>query len=204
MDTKHRTVVAGHDLSETSEEAVRVALSTAGAAQRGNLHLVHVVPISALAPELGPPVPIEETLSAAREQMAALARRLDVPPNVAVSIHVVVGKADDVLVEIADSVEADLIVVGTHGRRGVSRMVLGSVAEQVVRKAPCSVLTARPHRRTAAESIEPPCPACAAASERAGRRASCERHTRQHPHAHTYAEMPPTFGIGSLTFRFPG
>jgi len=48
------------------------------------------------------------------------------------------------ITERAASVEADLIVVGTHGRAGMSRWLMGSVAEQVTRLAPCSVLTVRP------------------------------------------------------------
>src|SRR5262249_44246529 len=45
---------------------------------------------------------------------------------------------------LAEEIRADLIVMGTHGRTGLSRLLMGSVAEQVVRKAPCPVLTVRP------------------------------------------------------------
>jgi nucleotide-binding universal stress UspA family protein len=150
MDKKYRAVVAGCDLSDNSEEAVRVALSAASAAERGSLHLVHVIPVSVVASEYGDAFAMDASFAAAKEQVTALARRLDVPANVAVSIRIVVGRPHDVLVEIANDVEADLIVVGTHGRRGVKRVLLGSVAEQVVRTAPCSVLTVRPDRATAA------------------------------------------------------
>jgi nucleotide-binding universal stress UspA family protein len=47
------------------------------------------------------------------------------------------------ILEYADEKAVDLIVVGTHGRRGLRRMLMGSVAEEIVRKAPCTVLTAR-------------------------------------------------------------
>lgn len=208
MSMKRRTVVVGYDLSETSEEAVRVALSEAGAAREGDLHVVHVVSLSIPSPGFGlPPLKtpdsMRESLHAAKRQVDGFIQGLKIPSNVSISLHVVAGKPDNVLVEVADDVEADLIVVGTHGRTGVNRMLLGSVAEQVVRRAPCSVLTARPRRPTAAESIEPPCPECAAASERAGAQAWCEQHTRRRPRAHTYRETPPSFGMGSLTFRFP-
>jgi universal stress protein A len=53
------------------------------------------------------------------------------------------GVPHDVIVEIARSVRADLIVMGTHGRSGLKRLVLGSVAENVLRHAPCPVLTIR-------------------------------------------------------------
>lgn len=48
---------------------------------------------------------------------------------------------------VAESEKADLIVLGTHGRRGVVRMLLGSVAERVVRSAPCPVLTVGPRQK---------------------------------------------------------
>jgi universal stress protein A len=49
----------------------------------------------------------------------------------------------EAILEAADMTDADLIVMGTHGRRGLSRMMMGSVAEDVVRNAPCPVLTVR-------------------------------------------------------------
>jgi nucleotide-binding universal stress UspA family protein len=52
--------------------------------------------------------------------------------------------AANAIVEYARDVHADVIVVGTHGRSGVSRLLMGSVAEHVVRSAPCPVLVVRP------------------------------------------------------------
>jgi nucleotide-binding universal stress UspA family protein len=54
------------------------------------------------------------------------------------------GRAAQGIADAAIDVGADLIVIGTHGRTGIAHMLLGSVAEQVVRTAPCSVLTIRP------------------------------------------------------------
>ncbi len=54
------------------------------------------------------------------------------------------GRAAQVIAEVAEEISADLIVIGTHGRSGISHMLLGSVAEQVLRMAQCSVLTVRP------------------------------------------------------------
>jgi nucleotide-binding universal stress UspA family protein len=53
------------------------------------------------------------------------------------------GRVCDVVAEQAKAFEADLIVVGTHGRRGVSRLLVGSDAEQIVRMAPVPVLVVR-------------------------------------------------------------
>ncbi len=63
------------------------------------------------------------------------------------------GDPRDMICQAAEELGADLIIMGTHGRRGVSRMLLGSVAETVVRSAPCAVLTVRSQpqaKRTAA------------------------------------------------------
>jgi nucleotide-binding universal stress UspA family protein len=54
------------------------------------------------------------------------------------------GRAAETIVTVAQDIGADLIVMGTHGRTALAHMLLGSVAEKVVRTAPCSVLTIRP------------------------------------------------------------
>jgi universal stress protein A len=53
------------------------------------------------------------------------------------------GPAPGVILDVAAETKADLIVMGTHGRTGIGRLVLGSVAEEVLRKAPCPVLTVK-------------------------------------------------------------
>ena len=62
------------------------------------------------------------------------------------------GDPATVIIELSKQVGADLIVIGTHGRTGVTRLVIGSVAERVVRLAPCPVLTVKPVRRDAARA----------------------------------------------------
>lgn len=60
-----------------------------------------------------------------------------------VKVNVVSGEPRDAILEASKRCEADLIVIGSHGRRGLSRLVLGSVAEAVVRRAECPVLVVR-------------------------------------------------------------
>jgi nucleotide-binding universal stress UspA family protein len=55
------------------------------------------------------------------------------------------GRAARTIAETADEIGADLVVIGTHGRSGLAHMLLGSVAEQVLRSTTCSVLTVRPN-----------------------------------------------------------
>jgi len=56
----------------------------------------------------------------------------------------IMGTATESILNAAKSSKADLIVMGTHGHTGLTRMLLGSVAEHVVRRSTCPVLTARP------------------------------------------------------------
>lgn len=63
--------------------------------------------------------------------------------NAVTQTFVRVGDARDVILQMADELKADLIVMGTHGRRGISRALLGSVTETVVRTSPVPVLTVR-------------------------------------------------------------
>jgi nucleotide-binding universal stress UspA family protein len=64
-----------------------------------------------------------------------------VPDNVPADATVLYGDAVSRIIDYASDTNADLVVMATHGRTGVSHALLGSVAEQVVRKAPCPVLT---------------------------------------------------------------
>jgi len=62
-------------------------------------------------------------------------------PNVPYEHHLLVGDPADELVRLAGEAKVDYIVMGTHGRTGVLRLLMGSVAEAVVRRAPCPVVT---------------------------------------------------------------
>ena len=64
------------------------------------------------------------------------------------------GNPAEKIVEFAKQVEADLVIMGTHGRTGLERVLLGSVAEGVVRAAPCSVLTYKHSEKEPAEVLE--------------------------------------------------
>jgi universal stress protein A len=63
-----------------------------------------------------------------------------------------VGPATPVILETADEYDVDLIVMGTHGRSGIGRLLLGSVTEEVLRKARCPVLTVKAHKSAMATS----------------------------------------------------
>jgi universal stress protein A len=67
-------------------------------------------------------------------------------PNVAVAGEVRTGRATTTIHDYAIERQSDLIVMGTHGRTGVARVMMGSIAESVTRTAPCPVLVVRPRR----------------------------------------------------------
>ena len=79
-------------------------------------------------------------LDHANEELAETARALH---DIAVDKRVEIGDAATTICAIAEELGVDVIVVGSHGRKGVSRLVLGSTSEHVVRNAPCPVLVVR-------------------------------------------------------------
>ena len=96
----------------------------------------------------------ERILAAGRQRVSAAAVAVDT-----LTIECFAKRPCDVIVEQATQWPADLIVIGTHGRRGVTRMMLGSDAEQVARMAPAPVLLVRspaPVPRTSVRSIPDP------------------------------------------------
>ena len=79
----------------------------------------------------------------------------NIDQTVAVQTLVKVGPADEKIAEAAQEKAADLIVMATHGQTGLYHALMGSVAEKVVRKAPCPVLTIRPKSESLVENLSP-------------------------------------------------
>jgi nucleotide-binding universal stress UspA family protein len=144
-----KVILVPTDLSENAEEALDYACElarTLGA----KLHLLHVVAVPVVGvPELGMALTstmIDQMVVDNQKALDALAARKCTLADVAPTI-LRTGDARDVINQTAKEIGADLIVVGTHGRRGVTRVLLGSVAETVVRTAPCPVLTVRMEKK---------------------------------------------------------
>ncbi len=138
-------ILAAIDFSEGSDAALACARMIAerfGA----RLHLLHVIEdpgVAAAGPD-GYVVDVHtlrEALQADAEQK--LADLLAAHPGVPVTAEVVFGRPAATIARVAADRGTDLVVVGTHGRSGFSRLMLGSVAERVLRLAPCPVLTVR-------------------------------------------------------------
>ena len=135
-----REILFATDFSSHSDHAFRAALALAqhfGA----RLHLFHVVHR-----------PQEQ--EAARARLKAFAEKRVAAGGFTVTIAV--GGPAPEIVKYADREKVDLLVLGTHGRTGLAHVLLGSVAESVVRHAPCLVLTIRRVVEVPVEVPEPP------------------------------------------------
>lgn len=145
MLPKH--ILVPTDLSDGAEEALDYACELAR--QFGaTVHLLNVIGIPALGvPELGVALTSSVIDSMVRDNQVALEKLADRKRDLATFGQVLLrtGDARDLINQTAKELGADLIVMSTHGRRGVTRALLGSVTETVVRSAPCPVLTVRPH-----------------------------------------------------------
>jgi len=139
--TMRLNILVPHDLSARADDALAWAVRLVSATG-GSIELAHVV--SLLPPIANPANPPSRTdIETARTALAERARGLPVPVQIDVVVAADVGEA---LVLRAKQRHVDLVVIGTHGRGGVARALIGSVADYVVRHAECPVLTVRAPR----------------------------------------------------------
>jgi nucleotide-binding universal stress UspA family protein len=152
------------DFSECSDAAFHLACSLARdySARLLVLH-VAVPPAIVYGEGVVPPVP-PESPDSLRERLRRLCPR---DPKVEAEHRLLEGEAADEILRAAGEANADVIVMGTQGRTGLSRLLMGSVAEQVLRRATCPVVTVK---STPAKTS-----AAGAAPEAAGRAAGVAR-----------------------------
>jgi nucleotide-binding universal stress UspA family protein len=145
-DVKVSKMVCAVDFSEYSDYALQYAIELASIFD-AELKLLHVVELPFLpsyslagVPDLS--LPVEQVEENAKEHMEELVKecrrkyeRVTGDLRTGAPFLEIIGYARDE--------DADMIVVGTHGRSGLSHMLIGSVAEKIVRKAPCPVLTVK-------------------------------------------------------------
>lgn len=140
-----KNILVATDFSSAAEAALDYALALA-AAVGAKVYLLHAfqVPPGLVGLPMGPPIPTGDIAArivagAKSELAAALARH----PHPRVEVISLLEHADarEAVLDAAQKEHADLIVMGTHGRRGVRRALLGSVAEAVVRASPVPVVT---------------------------------------------------------------
>jgi len=141
-----RKILLPTDFSPCAEPAVNMGIDLARAFQ-AQLLLLYVYNAPLYLGPLGesymvPATLVESLRRDAERALAQLRQRADAA-GVSAETLAAEGLATDVIVEVARSQGVDLIVMGTHGRTGFRHFMLGSVAERVVRSAPCPVLTVR-------------------------------------------------------------
>lgn len=142
-------VVVAYDFSPSSAEALGRAVDLAARDPHHVLHVVAVLdPHDRVMIEGQFEQPTYESADKFRTQItahvtAAFAGR-PTAGDVRFFAHARIGKAATVILALAAEVGADLIFVGSHGKTGIERFVLGSVSEQIVREAGCPVVVARP------------------------------------------------------------
>jgi nucleotide-binding universal stress UspA family protein len=137
------TVLVPTDGSETAnaaaDHAIRIAAETDAA-----LHIVHVVDLTAITDEYGSGAVLEALEEAGERAVDNVVERANEAGVRSVEASVMSGTPARAIVDYADDREIDLVVMGTHGRTGLSRYLLGSVTEKVVRLAGTPVLTISP------------------------------------------------------------
>jgi len=145
MSASLQCLVVGTDFSDTSDAAIVSALDLARSL-RARVTLVHAyeLPMYAFPDGAMSHAEVLADLSAALRQALESEIALHAGRGVPMTSVLMLGTAVEVLNHVAEDVDADLIVVGAHGRSGLARAILGSTAEQVVRSAKRPVLTVRP------------------------------------------------------------
>ena len=137
--SKIRTILHPTDFSERSESAFHLACSLARD-QRARLIVLHVIP----PPVCHGEVVARQQPNGYREQMDNWLQRLQAPGSgVEIDHRLTDGEPYAEILRVAEDDSCDLIVMGTHGRTGLGRLLMGSVAEQVLRRASCPVLTVK-------------------------------------------------------------
>jgi nucleotide-binding universal stress UspA family protein len=147
--TKTRIVV-GVDWSDTGDHALQHAVELAKQLPNTELHVTHVIPAD---PGLHDARKLDEFSREIPSRLSDLRRHVTqvcAPPAGSASFHldtcfhIRIGKPAPAIHQVAVDIDAHVIVVGTHGRTGVEKFMLGSVAEELVRTSRVTVVVARP------------------------------------------------------------
>src|SRR5690606_17201786 len=176
--------------------ALRQAWELATQREDAWLHVVHVVSKPALTPRDVRYRVVDQKLTelpdkvrnhAIREAQAAQLPPLHNP----LGVHVRLGAPAEAILQLAADLDASMVVVGSHGKTGFRKWVLGSVSQSLVKSGLLPVLVSRPRQLASmatSEQLEPPCPDCVAVRrESDGTEWWCEMHARERPPTHVYS-----------------
>jgi len=148
------TILFAADFSGRSRAAFEIACSLADGKTR--LIVLHVVEPPILYGELGVAFPLVGAEPTHHRALKEQLRSLYVP-NQPIEVEYLAcdGFAAEAILSMAEESQSDLIVMGTHGRTGMDRLLMGSVAEAVLRRARCPVLTLRCPAHQETPAIQP-------------------------------------------------
>jgi nucleotide-binding universal stress UspA family protein len=190
-------IVVGTDFSDTANSALESAFEVASKEERAEVHVVNAVRHLGEYVQMDLPdtpayrLPLDEAENKLEAHVGGLLAAWQERTKKTFSRCVTYLSTEFPAVgiaQLASDMQADLIVVGTHGRQGLRRLLIGSVAEAVVRLAHTPVLVVRPPETPAAVvEIQPPCPLCLEARKASGgENLWCQQHSEKHGPRHVY------------------
>jgi nucleotide-binding universal stress UspA family protein len=140
-------IVAALDSSNGSTRVLGMAARIARTFPAAALHIVHVFRTNRFdRAHAGAPVANPDALADAKDHLEAHVRAARLQCRNNVTGHFIVGDPTNEILRVRAEIHADLLVVGTHDHSGFERLLLGSIADNLTRKAGCSVLVVRPTR----------------------------------------------------------
>ena len=143
-------IVVGLDLSETGDHALRAALRLCRRLPGSELHVTYVIHAERGLHDAKQLAELEQLLPKRMDELHEHVTRVCQPEQAGSTFsqetvfHLRIGEPAEALHQVAVDVDADLIVVGTHARRGLEKLLLGSVAQSLIQIAQVPVLVARP------------------------------------------------------------
>lgn len=155
FDPDLESVLVPTDGSAGAAAAADHAIGLAGAAEAA-LHIVHVVDSSSLHGAVDVASVFEALEEAGQQAVDEIVERAEAADLRSIEASVLAGIPSSAIVEYADERDVDCIVMGTHGRTGLDRYLLGSVTERVVRLADVPVISVKAQEMVAELKSEPP------------------------------------------------
>ena len=183
-------ILVGMAFDDTDATALQEAARIAALRPQSELHVVHAVVEQSAATATAGLKWVDGQLEEAPHEMQRRVEAMQSTTPQRVIGHVRVGGAVRAILQTAADIDADVIVVGSHQRHGLKRMILGSVAGEILHAAHCPVLVAIPKDHGSAvlsETVEPPCTACLEARKQSNDpTAWCAQHMHKYLKPHVY------------------
>jgi len=202
MQNKPYTLLVGVDFSESADRALQEAFAQASQRIHAEVHVLSALPsasdqardVVSVYTALDQPPLLDAAIHRLRTHVELQLGKFQLacPPDAQLGFRIVshaqIASAAHSIVQLASDLGADLIVIGTHNRKGIERLLMGSVAESTVRNARCPVLVIpQPPQLEPEVTITPACPQCVQTRfASAGKELWCVQHSERHGRRHTY------------------